>query len=1579
MADTSLTSGLLRINDIELRVPPKNIAILKQDHNAVASTLRSQTSTWVKSGRRTISIIVDTYFADGYDARNGVEVSSETWVNQELAPLLIQARKCPFVSIENEKIRKEILSDPDRRRIEGLEDANMAAIIKQIDIEAKAKEPGTFHVRIHMEWFNYLPFSPNFAFKRVDDDGNPSATDVPDNQFSSFIRSGTLIDGDGGPSRFINSITPGQNNLEIIYKEYRRIDTEKLEFKKDFDAFINFDLDKSEDYVSFPKGRDSNFDKVLNELQKQGWEFEDEFQASRQEPGRIISRYRRFVIRDVDPAAVLESGRLLVESARISLTTKTAQIPLIGHTVPTAQFLGAADGSIALNLFANAELENRANDGAPVGTSSQLSKLNSIIELVSINAVKYRRVAKNDVIFIKHPMANLLRYKPYDENTLRVVDDSTGNITSFSPNEYLACIVQNTESHTIEGLPYCSRFNLVLTENYRSRLSNTREVNQGPSNRVYESSKTLVQKLADKYGIERIGRSFELPSDNLINDPDFAIASKLLSSLNDALLYKDFASVSDALADPDLAEARMKDIKAKIRDSGDQNSGAGGLSPRDISLIQQNRKEVRPFSSDIINEIVWDLLKVTSKAEEGDRRFSDYQESLVEFRGFNLTVDESNYPDMMLPDQTMQPDFFFFNNSDQANNKIKKKVLENVRKRYFDSAEQMAEQLLNKDASRNISEDMMGSPGPVPGAPNLISVGEKSERIEKSDFDKAFAQLPLDGEQQEANIQTAVDSFADNTYSMRRSMPTFKLYIKEDDIGSLSDVDKSRLGRLASTGIWRNFTDFYDLNAIVDIRLVKDKYNPADILVVRLTNTREDIINKAYEDNSSKLEDQARQKSQRTKPRGATDGRENKADLNELDGVMLKEGTKIELRLGYEGDPNHLSVEFSGRVSQIGGGDIVEIVCQGDGVELIQELKGVGVADEFTWNSNTQNLISELLHNSPEVQSFGTINAKTMLGDVGLFWRGAGGRTAVENIFAPSLFGSWDNFGDTVTKWTSRGVGAGGLIAGLSTVGAGTLAGAGIGAAIGGAIGVASGVKDTVFSFFKGSKFTVYEQTVWDVLQELALRHPGIICDVVNFDRRSTIFFGYPDQLYFFRGPTFEEAIAMDGDSDFSSTLGLVEKNTQDALLAKTGRHSLSKVFSVEELKKNISKLINGKAAPKDTVLNSGRVIRSSPDDGSLSQTKALKDGEMLLSLMKQYRNYHMITSEHDIIENGMIVNSDDVYNSIQVVFPEDSDNSNFNGSVGFAKYEKTDEIKADDDLNKDFIKRQTLVFHNAHKDLSGLDLPEKYAVSSLCRSLNNVYKGRIKILGRPGIKPHDIVFIYDSYNNVYGPVEVASIIHTFSYSTGWVTEIVPHMIVAPTTSTSVLHINAIQRLVSSFYLKNIKLFYSGAIFNNQGNLENDLEGDSGLLKELGITAGTNAVTGLTGATTGILAQRAVKDGLGKVRAARRLSATKDVSKLGLLTKGAKFGLGRFFGASLPIVGDLMVDYAVGGFTNWSKYRQPIIFLPVTRNGKPWYTALYGLNNNTEMDAIKDIGKDILKKGEFFLDYMKEEFTELFN
>ncbi len=58
-------------------------------------------------------------------------------------------------------------------------------------------------------------------------------------------------------------------------------------------------------------------------------------------------------------------------------------------------------------------------------------------------------------------------------------------------------------------------------------------------------------------------------------------------------------------------------------------------------------------------------------------------------------------------------------------------------------------------------------------------------------------------------------------------------------------------------------------------------------------------------------------------------------------------------------------------------------------------------------------------------------------------------------------------------------------------------------------------------------KYNIYHTTIWDIFDEMTLRHPGWIKAAVpykgKFGPRMTMFFGLPSQLYFAADPSSEE------------------------------------------------------------------------------------------------------------------------------------------------------------------------------------------------------------------------------------------------------------------------------------------------------------------------------------------------------------------------------------------------------------------------------------------------------------------------
>src|ERR1019366_2786039 len=158
---TQIGAGQLRINDIIFDVPPQNIQIIKRDNNVSIPTLRTSTSTKAKTGYKEILFVVDLTFATGYNYNTEQQQTLTSVINAQLAPLIIQTRKCPFASIENEKIRAELAGELDDNQTTP---RNMAVCIKTIKVSYDTQQPEFIRVQLVLKWFNYLPYSPNFKY-----------------------------------------------------------------------------------------------------------------------------------------------------------------------------------------------------------------------------------------------------------------------------------------------------------------------------------------------------------------------------------------------------------------------------------------------------------------------------------------------------------------------------------------------------------------------------------------------------------------------------------------------------------------------------------------------------------------------------------------------------------------------------------------------------------------------------------------------------------------------------------------------------------------------------------------------------------------------------------------------------------------------------------------------------------------------------------------------------------------------------------------------------------------------------------------------------------------------------------------------------------------------------------------------------------------------------------------------------------------------------------------------------------------------------------------------------------------------
>jgi hypothetical protein len=250
-----------------------------------------------------------------------------------------------------------------------------------------------------------------------------------------------------------------------------------------------------------------------------------------------------------------------------------------------------------------------------------------------------------------------------------------------------------------------------------------------------------------------------------------------------------------------------------------------------------------------------------------------------------------------------------------------------------------------------------------------------------------------------------------------------------------------------------------------------------------------------------------------------------------------------------------------------------------------------------------------------------------------------------------------------------------------------------------------------------------YRQLPWEIIDEMTLRHPGYVAYVVPYDgighHKATLFFGLPVQNYYYKAMNDNQATALNNQSRFGA-------GAQDFFNGATWNNGLLR-----------SKLENNIQA----------------------------------SRMKPFRQYFYIDSEHHLIDNGIITSARDTFNAVEIAYVKDARSAMPNRAPDPSNFYTTDtvKVKCNEAIREDFCR----YFSTRERNCEGDWFAERYAYSYLFRCLKDLYQGEIVITGEPSsMKPYDQIFLFDSYNDMAGPIEVEQVTHIFSQETGFVCRI---------------------------------------------------------------------------------------------------------------------------------------------------------------------------------------------------------------
>ena len=1541
---------------------------------------------------------------------------------------------------------------------------------------------------------------------------------------------------------------PGRS-LEIIYKEYDTIGSPRfIESYPDL-SMKNFTekTKASADKVSKNDAFHPDAFKVKQDLFRKTKAFADGWSLSTSgtinETTDIV--VYRWVTETIEPKDGLAgSGDLFVQDAGFSYFNNIAYIPLQRYDIPTAQFMGGGRATVRLVLYAAPETKVTPQGvHIPVSTSLKLGRLQALLDQIKNNALKYPLYAKGDSLLVRHPFAKLLKYSDMGSNDpLRTFKD--GKVVSIEAEDYLSCVVQNRASMTLEGSPYASSFQMDLIESKMVpvRRKNMVRVKKRDADKTEAEIDQVIEILLKDFYIELFdkpkkdepyGKVFvsnykkekKAPvkgyieyrqynhSDRTreVDSPITPILREIEELVNEHTMYvHPFQNVSEIMKHETLImeEEEVLAWTQKARKwfttNGQSRDMRGYARAYGVDVsefkevdIPRNYFNGDPLTLNFLNRKAAQVLSLVNrnKNESWAKPYLELLEKILKRTTLDL---DTLYPDMKLPSDYIRPLPHLYSENTLSNASLK--YVKYLFKKLIPESEQaMGKCLRQLDPETDTLEELQKD------NPELLGPDEDHDDVESmritgnceracnvnspDDKDSIGAEqkriMSHNNADPSDRAETTLEALVNMqgiTRSLDQSLPICKVML----------IDKSgrqELGEESVRGLLGFSGASFDIQDVMNVRIIKKEDNPVDVAVIKLVGVNSQKINTVDEDYTHE-EIMARL----TKKHNIAEA--TKASKRFLD-RGIKEGTRIQIRMGYGSQFEDLPIEFNGRIASVTDGDIIEIIAAGDGAELIKELKHPVETDSFRWESNTYHLIRHLLVSSPEVQSFGTMSPTWKDFEITFLPAFVGGKTALDNIFAPNLFphvfGKGGDLFDGVSKYAATTVGfaasfasraylyssltasvldfagkAGTKVAGSNAAKRGLLtklaraslsaglkttsgragfratalvarsalstsvnvvskfAGTNVGARILGRFAVIVGANTVpvagqiasvgmalwtiveVLGFAKelfgtsvlGCQYIIHKATIWDVLQEMTLRHPGTICSVVPYGDRSTLFFGDPHQYYFHRPLSLEEI----GITGFSSDKGLGNTGAEKALAA-SGDSEIkgSDANFIGQIKYN----------------EKARKTRQAAQLGARSIGNAQgeeKTPEQIRNLMsKVFRNYHYVSSISDIIKNNIQATSRGVYNEVKVSYPTSNDSGYFDGSEGVTDF-KTTHFKADDDIDPGHLNVKHYTFPNAHND-TVKDLPYRYSKSLLVKNLEKIYQGKLILRGRPNVKPHDVVLLHDEYLDMKGPVGVREVVQIFDNQRGWITEITPKLMVFPEGSAGpeqLTHLKKMGLLMNMddnvTFFNQLTLFYPGSNNDNFTFRTNKFSGAIAALTENYVSpditreAQDKRAAAQAKENVGYEALETVLSGTSKVIAANSfvkalpgaidtaVSGFKDLSTSATpafkesfkvagkfaKTKGvssAVFSAAKGVGSvvissglkvALPVATLLLgnfIESKVEAFANYANYRQPVIYFPLNKNGAPFIAGLKGFKNNTIIESLTgdiDDAKDVL-------------------
>lgn len=517
-------------------------------------------------------------------------------------------------------------------------------------------------------------------------------------------------------------------------------------------------------------------------------------------------------------------------------------------------------------------------------------------------------------------------------------------------------------------------------------------------------------------------------------------------------------------------------------------------------------------------------------------------------------------------------------------------------------------------------------------------------------------------------------------------------------------------------GTYHLHDNFYNNSCISEFTVVKDRKNPAD--------TANIVMGNFYQSFSVEDDDRLQYESvgwgdavssifspifsPETYGKYYEEKRSNKTVQSQ---IRIRPGARIHLRAGYGSNATMLPILFNGTIAEVSTEDVVNIIAQGDGVELMNPIQFNTTANSlandsgYKTNKNTPaNLMRDILLTTGTVlqSAFKYVaNRPDLLGanPFGIYHFGdrdykkinATGEVC-QNIFEALPNPAW---GETDE----------GCINSYNKQNASN-----------------TGLKVPEINF------TIFQKTPWQCANICKSVSPDFICGVAPFDYRSTLFIGAP-RYYYAYGYT----------------------NINGAIQEKRKPYQQYHLYT-----SSTDIIANGIAASSKNIhTNAVGLYRRDGVAGSQSQS-ATPPLYVDMDIYPENQKSMIVDTQLGATGIPYIGTVTNLVTSNEVVDTATSKTSETFNEIFDSTNEKT---------------------KGKSESLSWGDIAWNMTASALKDSMKDMYCGDMVVMGDATVKPHDRIFIADTFQSISGQATVKEVVHSMSVNEGFVTTISPDLI----------------------------------------------------------------------------------------------------------------------------------------------------------------------------------------------------------